>query len=138
MSQSVRRARLRMYQKSSTRKALKQRHRAATVGARFMGSPFRSEDNSGSTNCSGVSAKSVLRSKVNINSAQEIERLMEQAERQQHWAARHDGFDDSSSEDSIPRERQYPRGSRSSVKELYSAMRQAQVADYCMNYQVDQ
>lgn len=105
---------------------------------RRISSPLQSGISSGSTNCSGVSmgAKSVLRSKVNANSAQEKERLkVQQEERQQRWAAKQMvGRDDLSSDGSVPRERQYPRGTRSSVKELYSVMRQAQVAEYCMNY----
>lgn len=86
-----------------------------------------------------VSARPVLRSKINTNSAQETERLMVlKAEQQQRRAELYgDGHGDTSSGDeSVPRDSQYPHGTRSSVKELYSAMRLAQVADYSMKYEL--
>lgn len=94
-----------------------------------------------------LSAKPVLRSKVNTNSEQELERLVKLKAERAAARARHryetaaaavekqtgESDDDDGDYDydgTGLRERQYPHGSKSSVKELYSAMRKAQVAGY--------
>lgn len=151
----------------------------ATATARSSGSSSSAPSSSTPNSyLSPVKAKPILRSKVNTNSAAEMERLMVLSEeRRQRLVPRSgpgldsgrgfgngksDGFgsvaggrgarvsaksirsghgqekeeeeeEDEEEEDAMAahlQNRQYPRGTRTSVKELYSAMRMAQVEGY--------
>lgn len=142
--------------------------RAVTATAKSSGS-LHSAPNSSTPNSYGspIETKPILRSKVNTNSAAEMERLMVLSEERRQQStrrlspgsgvgfggggdsrggiARARGFqafrssqeqeEEDEEEESMAthlQSRQYPRGTRSSVKELYSAMRMAQVEGYEM------